>query len=68
MAHKIGKYKQLGLGSLQLSIAEDSYLINWGGKYSSGNDKEKINLTDWIDPKVIINHDDLIKLLDASAI
>lgn len=68
LAHKIGRHRYLGFGSLRLHIMPESFLIDWDSRYTK-KDEEKwkipISLNEWFNPKVIRYYDDLKKILDA---
>ncbi|MDW7681949.1 MAG: hypothetical protein SCK70_15410, partial [bacterium] len=71
LAHKIGRARYLGMGSLKLRLTESSYLIDWEKRYT-GQPEQKwhqpINVADWIEPQVISNHDLLREALNADKI
>jgi CRISPR/Cas system CSM-associated protein Csm3 (group 7 of RAMP superfamily) len=71
LAHKMGKARYLGFGSLKLNLLNDSYLINWENRYA-GKAKESwqtpIKAADWINPKIIANYDKLHEALNAKQI
>lgn len=72
-AHKIGKGRYLGFGSLRLRLLPESFLTDWANRYSGKGEKERtgrlpINLKEWIDPKVIHHYQELRKALDAQRI
>ena len=39
LAHKLGKHRHVGFGSLRLQILPDSFLIDWGERYASQSGK-----------------------------
>ncbi|MDZ7343894.1 MAG: RAMP superfamily CRISPR-associated protein [candidate division KSB1 bacterium] len=68
LAHKMGKGRYLGFGSLRLHLQTDSYLTDWANRYAGKSDDEwrlPIHAEDWIDPGVIAHYDELKKALDA---
>ena len=70
MAHKMGKLKQLGLGSIRFHLLPDSYLINWSEKYSNTGQEwmKPIDLINWKNPNIIHDHDALRIFLDVTSI
>ncbi len=71
LAHKMGKARYLGFGSLRLRMLDDSYLINWEQRYKGMTDQNwraAINAEDWINPKVIAHYDLLREALNAQQI
>ena len=71
LAHKMGKARYLGFGSLKFRLLEDSYLINWERRYSGATDQSwraAIKAEDWINPKVIAHYDSLREALNAQQI
>lgn len=70
-AHKIGKNRYLGFGSLKLSLAPQSYLTDWEKRYVAETEVEwqqPLNLDEWIDPSVIEFHDQLSEVLNADTL
>ncbi|MCU0646142.1 MAG: hypothetical protein MUC94_18025 [bacterium] len=71
LAHKMGKARYLGFGSLKLKLLDNSFIINWEHRYA-GKAKESwqtpIKAADWINPKVIANYDKLHEALNAKQI
>ncbi len=77
LAHKMGKGRYLGFGSLRLSLLPESFLTDWESRYAGGNGDGKsddargrmpLNPAEWIDPKVIQHYQELRKALDAQQI
>jgi CRISPR/Cas system CSM-associated protein Csm3 (group 7 of RAMP superfamily) len=71
LAHKIGKSRYLGFGSLRLQILTDSFLIDWANRYS-GKAKQNwrlpISIDEWINPSVIEHYAELRKALTGKSI
>lgn len=68
LAHKLGSYRYLGLGSLKLNlIQEESYLTDWWRRYVQREEewKRELNPVDWLEAQVICNHKDLKEALYA---
>ncbi len=69
LAHKMGKHRHLGFGSLHLQILPDSFLIDWAKRYSAGESEQAwrlpIQVDQWLNPKVIEHYADLRKGLNA---
>jgi hypothetical protein len=70
LAHKLGKNRHLGFGSLRLHILPDSYLIDWSQRYAvaAGADQawqRALQVNQWINPKVLEHYPELRKALNA---
>jgi hypothetical protein len=68
LAHKIGKHRHLGLGSLRLSILPDSFLIDWAQRYAGQLEsawQRPIQVDQWLNPRVIEHYPELRQALDA---
>jgi hypothetical protein len=68
LAHKIGKHRQLGLGSLRLHLLPDSYLIDWAKRYANKPEAEwrqPLLAEKWLNPAVIENYSPLSQALHA---
>jgi len=68
LAHKIGRARYLGFGSLGLQIQPTSFLIDWAKRYGDGMDDAwqiPFTVSDWINPKVLSNYAVLKKVLNA---
>ena len=71
MAHKMGKSRYLGFGSLRFHILPESYLIDWNKRYVAESEEawqEPIPVEGWLNPDVIAYYDDLRKALNAESI
>lgn len=68
LAHKMGKNRYLGFGSLRLHILPDSHLIDWAKRYA-GEPEESwrlpIQVDEWIKPDVVEHYPELRKVLNA---
>lgn len=68
LAHKLGKNRYLGFGSLHLHILPGSYLIDWAKRYA-GKPEESwrlpIKVDEWIRPAVIEHYPELRGALNA---
>ncbi len=68
LAHKMGKNRYLGFGSLRLRILPESYLIDWPARYAGRSDQEwqkPLRPGDWLNTKVISHYASLQKALHA---
>jgi hypothetical protein len=67
LAHKVGRHRYLGFGSLRLRIMPESFLIDWNSRYSQKEEDWKITLSPdtWHNPRVISYYDDLKESLNA---
>jgi CRISPR/Cas system CSM-associated protein Csm3 (group 7 of RAMP superfamily) len=71
LAHKMGKARYLGFGSLRSKLLDDSYIIKWENRYAGKADdiwRSPLKAADWINPKVIANYDRLREALNAKQI
>jgi CRISPR/Cas system CSM-associated protein Csm3 (group 7 of RAMP superfamily) len=71
LAHKMGRGRYLGFGSLRLQLEPDSFLTDWANRYagkSEENWRMPIKANEWINPGVIANYEELKKALDAKHI
>ena len=71
LAHKMGKARYLGFGSLKFSLLEESYLINWENRYAGKAEESwrtPLKAADWTNPKVIAQYDRLREALNAKQI
>ena len=67
LAHKMGKNRYLGFGSLRLHILPDSYLIDWAKRYA-GQPEENwrlpIQVDEWLKPAVVKHYQGLRRALN----
>jgi len=71
LAHKMGRARYLGFGSLKINLLQDSYLIDWENRYSGAVDqawRKPLIREDWIDPNAITNYKLLQEALNAKQI
>lgn len=71
LAHKMGKHRYLGLGSVKFKILPESHFIDWESRYTEKEESKSkipINLKEWHNPKVIEFYSELKKALDAKCI
>ncbi|MBI4769235.1 MAG: hypothetical protein HY784_02175 [Chloroflexi bacterium] len=68
LAHKMGRYRYLGFGSLALRILPESHLVDWAARYAGKPEGEwqlPLRAEQWRDPGVISHYRDLWQALDA---
>jgi len=68
LAHKMGKHKHVGFGSLRFRLHPDSYLVDWQTRYAGKPEQEwrlPVEVTQWLKPEVIAHYSELKKALDA---
>lgn len=71
LAHKLGKSRHLGFGSLRLKVLPESYLIDWVARYGGKPEaawRLPLDLEQFHDPKHIAHYAELKKALDAHAL
>lgn len=71
LAHKMGRARYLGFGSLRMALLPDSHLIDWSKRYSAKGDKEwqiPLKADEWQNPGAITHYEELRKALDAGQI
>ncbi len=69
LAHKMGKGRQLGFGSLRFNILPASYLIDWSNKYAGKSEKDwqlPVQVKQWLKADVINHYAKLRKALNAN--
>ncbi len=70
-AHRIGKHRHIGLGSLRLHLLPESHLIDWPKRYA-GEDKaawqQPLQVEQWLTPTVIEHHQEICRILNADAL
>ena len=62
LAHKVGRHRYLGLGSLRFSILPESHLTDWAGRYGASPQNEgrlPLALEEWRNPGVVAHLDEL---------
>jgi len=68
LAHKIGKTRYLGFGSLRLRILPDSFLIDWATRYSKKTDsdwRQPFDVARWVNNKTVLHYRALQQALNA---
>lgn len=68
LAHKMGKHRYLGFGSLRLHVLPESYLIDWVRRYAGKPEeawKVPLQVDEWRNPKVVKHVAELRKVLNA---
>ncbi len=68
LAHKMGKNRYLGFGSLKLRVLPDSYFIDWSKRYGGELEEDwqlPIDIDKWNNPRVIRHDEALRKALNA---
>jgi len=71
LAHKMGKARYLGFGSLKLRLLEDSYRIKWEDRYTGKSEdswRSTIRVEDWINTRIIAHYEKLREALNANQI
>jgi CRISPR/Cas system CSM-associated protein Csm3 (group 7 of RAMP superfamily) len=66
LAHKMGKGRYLGFGSLRTRLLEESFLTEWGARYAGGPEgawRRPILPEEWRAPGVIRHYEELRKAL-----
>ncbi len=68
LAHKMGRGRYLGFGSIRFRILPESYLIDWTKRYARTRHQEwklPVRPEEWIEPKAVKHYSELRKALDA---
>ncbi|MEM7133504.1 MAG: RAMP superfamily CRISPR-associated protein [Chloroflexota bacterium] len=68
LAHKLGKNRYLGFGSLRLRLLPASYITDWAGRYTQTNKDTGQEILDgetWHNPEVVYHRRALCQALDA---
>ncbi len=71
MAHKMGNNRYLGFGSLRLSLAPESFLIDWENRYAKKAESEwrrTVEPEKFMNAKYIAHYNDLKQGLNADAL
>ena len=69
LAHKMGKNRYVGFGSLRLHILPESFLIDWEKRYAGGAEQEwrrPLQAAQWLKPGVVRHYQELRKALNAN--
>ena len=67
MAHKMGRARYLGFGSLKIKLLDDSYLIDWKKRYTAADEKVwrlPLKAEEWVEPNVIEHYDEIKRVLN----
>ncbi len=68
LAHKMGKHRYVGFGSLRLRILPESFLIDWAARYAGKADQEwqkPLQAEQWVHTNVVSHYSSLRKVLHA---
>ncbi len=68
LAHKMGKHRYVGFGSLRLKILPQSYLIDWAARYAGKSEQEwqkPLDAENFKNTDVVAHYDSLRKALNA---
>ncbi|MDW8317468.1 MAG: RAMP superfamily CRISPR-associated protein [Anaerolineae bacterium] len=71
LAHKLGKGRHMGFGSLRLRILPESYLVDWRNRYAvslapaDARGRVPLALDQWRNPQVVAYLDDLRRVMNA---
>jgi CRISPR/Cas system CSM-associated protein Csm3 (group 7 of RAMP superfamily) len=71
LAHKLGKGRHLGFGSLRLKLLPESHLIDWVARYAGKPESAwrlPLKPAEFRDPKCIAHYAELKKALDAGGV
>jgi CRISPR/Cas system CSM-associated protein Csm3 (group 7 of RAMP superfamily) len=71
LAHKMGKNRYLGFGSLRMHLLPESYLIDWSKRYVAEDPadwQKPLTADDWLTTEVIAHYQALQKALNAESI
>ena len=71
LAHKMGKARYLGLGSLRLHLLPDSFLTTWVDRYAADSQRpgdRPIQVDEWRHPRVIHHYEELCETLNADSL
>ncbi len=68
LAHKMGKHRYLGFGSLRFHIQPQSHLVDWAARYAGAPEErwqQPLDLDAWLDPNVVRHYRALREALHA---
>lgn len=71
LAHKLGKHRHVGFGSLRLHLLPASFFTRLGERYAGASEQQwqqPIQVADWIKPQVIAHYSELRTALDAKSL
>jgi CRISPR/Cas system CSM-associated protein Csm3 (group 7 of RAMP superfamily) len=69
MAHKIGKNRYLGFGSVKMRVLPDSFLIDWAARYgkeTAATGHTPLDLNEWLSAEVVQHYEALRQALNAN--
>ena len=59
LAHKLGKHRYLGFGTLRVRALPESHLIDWNERYDTSaltEGKQPLDRAQWHNPRVVQHH------------
>ena len=71
LAHKIGRSRYLGFGSLRFRVLSDSFIIDWAKRYAGKSEQSwqlPIDVENWIRLETIFHYRELRKVMDADSL
>lgn len=69
LAHKLGKARYLGFGSVRFTLLPDSYVTNWADRYSGKtNWQQPLQASDWQNPAAVAYYHDLKRVLNVNTL
>ncbi len=71
LAHKLGKHRHVGFGSIRLHVLPESSLTRLGERYAGAPEQQwqqPITLADWIKPQVIAHYSELQTALNVKSL
>ncbi len=71
LAHKLGRCRHLGLGSLRLRLLPDSFLIDWSKHYTGQDEtawRQPFRASEWLEPGVIAHYSELQTALNVQSV
>ena len=68
LAHKMGKHRYLGMGSVRFHLLPDSFFIDWRKRYSGSEWQVPIDVNEWLRPDTISHYEELQRALNAERI
>ncbi|MGK5092311.1 RAMP superfamily CRISPR-associated protein [Deltaproteobacteria bacterium TL4] len=70
LAHKMGRCRALGFGSLKMKLLPESAFVDWEARYSNSakSTSQLLRLAEWTNTSVVQHRDALIRVLNAEKI
>ncbi|MCX7837978.1 MAG: RAMP superfamily CRISPR-associated protein [Anaerolineae bacterium] len=71
LAHKLGKHRHVGFGSVRLSLLPESWLTRLDARYAAADDarwQQPLVVSEWLEPKVIAYYSELKTALNAQSL